>query len=78
MMHILPLLEVQLGDPKSGQNGTDEHSCTIYRNTKTYIWDITDLDNIVLMKTYVHEITVIDHNQYIVEQFTFQSNYMVS
>ena len=50
----------------------------ICRNTKTYLWDITDLDNIVLENTYFADITVIDHNQYIKEPYTFQSNYMVS
>ena len=40
---------------------------SVFRNTKTYIWDITDLDNIKLMNTYVHDIEVIDHNQYIKE-----------
>ncbi len=48
------------------------------RNTKTYIWDVTDLDNPVLMNTYYSAITVIDHNQYIVGNLTYQSNYRVS
>ena len=49
-----------------------------FSNTKTYIWDITDLDNIELVNTYIADVTVIDHNQYVVEPYTFQSNYMVS
>jgi len=44
-------------------------------NTKTYIWDVTDLDNPVLMNTYVAAVESIDHNQYIVGDLTYQANY---
>ena len=49
-----------------------------FRNTKTYIWDVSDLNNIELVNIYVSQLTVIDHNLYIKGQLSFQSNYMVS
>ncbi len=45
-----------------------------FSNTLTYLWDITDLDNIELMNVYAAEITVIDHNQYIREPYSYQAN----
>ena len=38
----------------------------VTRFTKTYIWNIEDLENPVLVNTYVGPETSIDHNQYIV------------
>ena len=37
----------------------------VTRYTKTYIWNIEDLENPVLVNTYVGPVTSIDHNQYI-------------
>jgi choice-of-anchor B domain-containing protein len=45
------------------------------KNTKTYIWDIVDLTNPILKNTFVSTQTAIDHNQYIVGQYTHQTNY---
>ena len=50
----------------------------IFRNTKTYIWDVSDLNNIELVNVYESQLTVIDHNMYIKGDLCFQSNYMVS
>ena len=51
----------------------------------TYIWDITDLTNPKLINRYDSNLTVIDHNQYIIDNgknsndgykgFVFQANY---
>ncbi len=43
--------------------------------TKTYIFDVRDLDNPVLIGEYVAENTAIDHNLYIRWNQVFQSNY---
>jgi len=43
--------------------------------TKTYIWDVTDLDNPVLRNTYQAAQESIDHNQYILGDLTYQANY---
>ena len=46
-----------------------------FSKTRTYIWDVRDLQKPVLANTYVANNTVIDHNQYIRGDFVFQSNY---
>jgi choice-of-anchor B domain-containing protein len=43
--------------------------------TKTFIWDIQDLDNPELIGTYVHGSFSIDHNLYIKGNRVYQSNY---
>ena len=40
--------------------------------TKTYIWDVTDLTQATLKNTYYAVDTSIDHNQYILGDYTFQ------
>ncbi len=44
-------------------------------NTTTYIWDCLDLDNPVMIGTYVATTAAIDHNLYTRENFIYQSNY---
>ena len=44
-------------------------------NTKTFVWDFTDLDNPTLLNTYVHAGDNIDHNLYTHNGLVFQSNY---
>ena len=44
---------------------TCSHHVLISRRTKTYIWNIEDLENPVLVNTYIGPETSIDHNQYI-------------
>ncbi|MEO0404360.1 MAG: choice-of-anchor B family protein, partial [Bacteroidota bacterium] len=44
-------------------------------NTKSFIWDVQDLDNIELLAVYEGTATSIDHNMYIRWNQVFQSNY---
>jgi len=44
-------------------------------NTTTLIWDVQDLDNPVLIGTHVSDLSVIDHNQYVQDDWVYQSNY---
>lgn len=44
-------------------------------NTRTIIFDITDLDNPTAVNYFVSNNTAIDHNQYIRGQYAFQANY---
>jgi choice-of-anchor B domain-containing protein len=44
-------------------------------NTRTYVWDVSDLDNPTLNGFYQHAGGNIDHNQYISGGYTYQSNY---
>lgn len=43
--------------------------------TRTYIWNVEDLDNPVLTGYYDHGTTSIDHNLYIVDDMMYQANY---
>ena len=45
------------------------------RNTKTYIWDVKDLDNPTFIGYYTHNTASIDHNLYIKDNLVYQSNY---
>jgi choice-of-anchor B domain-containing protein len=46
-------------------------------NTRTLIWDVSDLDDPVLIKEFLNpNTTSIDHNQYVVGDKVFQSNYI--
>lgn len=45
------------------------------RNTKTYIWDVRDLEDPVFVGHYTHETTSIDHNLYIRGNLVFETNY---
>lgn len=44
-------------------------------NTTTFIWDMQDLDNPVMIGTYVSSIAAIDHNLYTKGNLIYQSNY---
>ena len=44
-------------------------------NTKTYIWDMRDLDAPTLIGEYFASTTNTDHNQYIVGNHVYQANY---
>ncbi len=44
-------------------------------NTRTLIWDLTDLDDPILVKEFFSENTASDHNLYIRGNLMFQSNY---
>ena len=40
------------------------------------MWDVSDLDQPVLSTTFIHGVQSIDHNQYILGDYTYQANYM--
>jgi choice-of-anchor B domain-containing protein len=44
-------------------------------NTKTYMWDLLDLDAPVLMGFHLGPTTAIDHNQFIKGHYSYQANY---
>lgn len=43
--------------------------------TRTHIFNITDLDNLIYMGFHEAESAAIDHNMYIKDQFVYESNY---
>jgi choice-of-anchor B domain-containing protein len=44
-------------------------------NTRTYIWNFTDLDAPVLMGFHEHATPAIDHQQFVHSNYVYQSNY---
>jgi choice-of-anchor B domain-containing protein len=46
------------------------------RTTKTYIFDVRDLDNPVFVNFYEHNTESIDHNLYIKGDYVYASNYI--
>lgn len=44
-------------------------------NTRTYIWDVGDLDNPVLIGVYTGPVASIDHNLYVRDYYAFEANY---
>jgi choice-of-anchor B domain-containing protein len=53
----------------------DELSGTVPR-TRTLVWDLTDLDDPVLLTEYLGETTASDHNLYVRGNYLFESNYV--
>ncbi|MBL7941455.1 MAG: choice-of-anchor B family protein, partial [Flavobacteriales bacterium] len=52
----------------------DEYNGLV-NNTRTLIWDLLDLNNPVYMGDYLAATEAVDHNQYIIGNLDFQSNY---
>ena len=48
---------------------------TQFSGTRTMIFDITDLDDPVLVKEHFGESTASDHNMYVLDDLLYQSNY---
>ena len=44
-------------------------------NTRTYVWDVSNLDAPSIIGTFTAITTAIDHNQYVKGNYTYQSNY---
>ncbi|MBA3533571.1 MAG: choice-of-anchor B family protein [Ardenticatenales bacterium] len=53
----------------------DEFPSTGGLNTRTFMWDVSDLSNPRHIDTLVRDSQTIDHDQYIRGDFSFQSNY---
>jgi len=45
------------------------------QGTRTLIWDVSDLDEPIMVKEHISENTASDHNLYIVGNLMYQSNY---
>ena len=53
----------------------DERRVASVTNTRTLIWNVIDLDNPVYQGDYTGVSTSIDHNQYIIGDYSYQANY---
>ena len=46
-------------------------------NTRTYVWDVTDLDAPFVVGAHTGDRSAIDHNMFVVENHVFQANYRI-
>lgn len=68
--HTVVLLDDELDEPYFVSPDPENRGHTI-----TYLWDVSDLENPVLKDHYISTEVAIDHNQYIREGLTYQTNY---
>ncbi|RUA33350.1 MAG: hypothetical protein DSY77_10400 [Bacteroidetes bacterium] len=62
-------------DHKYFISGDELDEGSTVNNTRTLIWDVTDLDNPVLITQYFSDRAAIDHNLYVNNEKVYQSNY---
>jgi choice-of-anchor B domain-containing protein len=62
-------------DQKYFLHGDELDELFLGNNTRTRIWDVTDLDNPVVIGVFDNDTTSIDHNIYIEGRYAFASNY---
>ena len=53
----------------------DEKNDPTVTNTRTFMWDVSDLDAPTVIGFHDSTTTAIDHNQYVKGNYTYQSNY---
>ncbi|WP_034271994.1 choice-of-anchor B family protein [Haloechinothrix halophila] len=53
----------------------DESNNRRDQRTRTYIFDVSDLDNPAHIGTHIADVTAIDHNQYVKGDHVYQANY---
>jgi choice-of-anchor B domain-containing protein len=54
---------------------TDEQSVPSISNTRTLVFDVSNLDNPELATSFTGPTTAIDHNQYVLGNYSYQANY---
>ena len=57
-----------------GDESDETHNPDV-TNTRTYMWDVSDLDDPALIGSHDSTTTATDHNQYVKGSYTYQSNY---
>lgn len=43
--------------------------------TRTYLWNVADLDDVVYMGYFEYSTSTIHHNVYVVDEFAYQTNF---
>lgn len=56
-------------------NDEGDEPRNLVEGTRTLVWDVTDLDDPILVKEYIAETTTTDHNLYVRGNLMYQSNY---
>ena len=64
------------GDEGNNQQQVANGQAEEFAGTRTLIWDVSDLDDPVMIKEHFGETLTIDHNLYIVDNLMYQSNYV--
>ena len=64
------------GDEGNNQQQVAAGEAELMAGTRTLIWDVSDLDDPVMIKEHFGETLTIDHNLYIVDNLMYQSNYV--
>ncbi len=57
------------------QDDEGDERIYFFGGTRTFIWDVQDLDDPVLLTEFVSEVNAIDHNLYVRGDFAYQANY---
>ncbi len=52
-----------------------DESNGLVNRTRTLVFDLLELDSPILLNQHFGTVNTIDHNQYVVERYTFQANY---
>lgn len=55
--------------------GDEQDELDFGHNTRTYIWDVSNLDAPILIGNYTATTAAIDHNMYVKGAYVYQSNY---
>lgn len=56
-------------------NDEGDEPRNLVEGTRTLVWDVSDLDDPILVKEYIAETTTTDHNLYVRGNLMYQSNY---
>jgi choice-of-anchor B domain-containing protein len=72
---ITPHQEWFSPDHRYVYHGDESDESSFGHNTRTYIFDVTDLDNPVLLGDFTNTTAAIDHNMYARGDFLYQANY---
>jgi len=56
-------------------NDEGDEPSGLVETTRTLVWDVTDLDDPVLMSEYFATTTETDHNLYVLDDLLYESNY---
>lgn len=56
--------------------GDEMDELTFGMNTRTLVFDVSDLDNPVFAAAHTHATTAIDHNMYVSGNYLYQANYL--
>ncbi|MEM8963947.1 MAG: choice-of-anchor B family protein, partial [Acidobacteriota bacterium] len=63
------------GDQTRWVHDDERDELNFGHNTKTYVWDVSDIDNPFVLDTFIADGAAVDHNQYLHNGHAYQANY---